>query len=373
MVKVKKMALVDPTLLEKLEGTKRHDERLKTTVCADVLPDKTEPLLSENGVARTNPFLKNVVEKRLIGLQNFLNRIIKDKPSMKYSYRRLRKYNTALANLIQLRRTNINKAKQVQVSVTIILLLCCTNFHFCFIVVVKNIRLTIFNLLNIFQTTEIPESKLQKEKIVGKEVSDLPESDTDTDTDEFMSDGDLLGEDTTEEEEEEDQEVEEEHNLPPLDKNTLRLAPLSVQERVHSLTSHITERAPNRIKWDKNGAVTIDGEKIKGSNITDILIDLTSQRQEKIPKKGTPGPATGLEKVGKVLKDTNVSRNLIKNLRRKEQVFGSPSLSPADIWSPKQTEDRKGKARSSDTWSPSPIKTNKKTSGYFPSFLGWTE
>ena len=98
------MALVDPALLEKLKGNTQDVVTKNTTL--DVKTESPEVTLppSAGAQARTNPFLRNVDEKRLIGLRTFLNRIIKDKPSPKYSYRRLKKYNEALASLIRLRK-----------------------------------------------------------------------------------------------------------------------------------------------------------------------------------------------------------------------------------------------------------------------------
>ena len=123
-----------------------------------------------------------------------------------------------------------------------------------------------------------------------------------------------------------------------LDRNSLDIVPISVQKRVEALANHIKEKGGGRITWDRNGTILVDGAQIKGSNITDILIDLASDRQAKKPLKGTPGPPIGLSRLSRVLKDTNVSRNLIRNQRRRGHVYGSPTLrgdnlpqSPRDI------------------------------------------
>ena len=102
-MKVKKMALVDPALLEKLKGDTANAAPNTPNYVREETPEVTLPP-SAGTHARTNPFLRNVEEKRLIGLRTFLNRIIKDKPSPKYSYRRLKKYNEALASLMRLRK-----------------------------------------------------------------------------------------------------------------------------------------------------------------------------------------------------------------------------------------------------------------------------
>ena len=105
MVKVKKMALVDPALLVKLKQNSADNETSRANEVGEITNEVTLPP-SAGTQARTNPFLRNVDEKRLIGLRTFLNRIIKDKPSPKYSYKRLKKYNSALATLMRLRKRN---------------------------------------------------------------------------------------------------------------------------------------------------------------------------------------------------------------------------------------------------------------------------
>ena len=186
-----------------------------------------------------------------------------------------------------------------------------------------------------------------------------PGSDTGSDNDGYST------EDTdTEESEDEEDQFDTDSYEPPrpaLDQNALRVAPKSVQERVNSLTSHIEEKGGDRITWTPDGTVTVDGEKIKGSNITDILIDLASDRQKKVPQKGTPGPSKGLDKVGRVLKDSNVSKTLIKNQRRTAQVYGSPN----------REGNKSFVSKASLTLSPSPIKEEKKS--FVSSFLGWRE
>ena len=331
------MALVDPALLEKLKGNTQDVVTKNTTL--DVKTESPEVTLppSAGAQARTNPFLRNVDEKRLIGLRTFLNRIIKDKPSPKYSYRRLKKYNEALASLIRLRKrapkTYAAEVSAVRGGNYILYFnldlfvrgeLYVTSGHFC-----------------IFQPLEnATAKKTQLEKQYF--------SDDDTNSDDYFTE-------ESEDEEDESKNEEYEDQRPPLDENALRLAPKSVQDRVNSLTSHIEEKAGDRITWNRDGTVYVDGEKLRGTNITDILIDLASQRQEKVPLKGTPGPAKGLEKVGRVLKDTNVSRNLIKNLRRTEQVYGSPAA----------------KEKLTLRVSPSPKKGEKQS--FVSSFLNWSD
>ena len=101
------MALVDPALLQKLKVGTVNAAPTTANYVRKEAPEVT--LLPSAGTeGRTNPFLRNVNEKRLIGLRSFLNRIIKDKPSPKYSYRRLKKYNEALASLIRLRNRSPN-------------------------------------------------------------------------------------------------------------------------------------------------------------------------------------------------------------------------------------------------------------------------
>ena len=197
----------------------------------------------------------------------------------------------------------------------------------------------------LFQTLENVTGKNEplEKQYLSQSFKDI--SDDDSDSNDYF----------TEESEDEVDETENDlfqEDRASLDQNALRLAPKSVQDRVSSLTSHIEERAGDRIKWDDDGTVFVDGEEIRGSNITDILIDLASQRQEKIPKRGTPGPARGLDKVGRILKDTNVSKTLIKNQRRTEQVYGSP----------------KTKEKVRLRMSPSSSKQEKKA---FLSFLNW--
>jgi hypothetical protein len=89
-----------------------------------------------------------------------------------------------------------------------------------------------------------------------------------------------------------------------LEEKLLSSFPKNLRSRARALLTHIS----TRVTWNDMGEVIIDGVKIPGSNIMDLV-----KVQLKDYKDLRP---TGLEKFTDILKDTNVPLSLLTSSRR---------------------------------------------------------
>jgi hypothetical protein len=93
------------------------------------------------------------------------------------------------------------------------------------------------------------------------------------------------------------------------EKDIVRLLPAIYQKKAASILEYIT-KSP-RISWDSHGAVTIDKATIKGSNITDLLVDCL--------RKSSFTPQ-GVQQFVNLLSELAVPRYLIGNTDRRAQI-----------------------------------------------------
>ncbi len=88
--------------------------------------------------------------------------------------------------------------------------------------------------------------------------------------------------------------------------------PKNYRNKAKLLLSHV-KRAPN-IGADEKGQIVIDGRKIEGSNITDLIYDYAK------PPRRNHAPARGWREFGRALKQTNVPKEAIVNATRWHEI-----------------------------------------------------
>lgn len=86
----------------------------------------------------------------------------------------------------------------------------------------------------------------------------------------------------------------------------LKNVPKSYRPRARSLMKYLLDKAvPARISWDEDGIVSIDGNLIKNSNITDLINDAMRERKNK--------KATGRVQFARLLRALNIPDALVTN------------------------------------------------------------
>lgn len=97
------------------------------------------------------------------------------------------------------------------------------------------------------------------------------------------------------------------------------------------------------IKWDKAGSVSVQGVKIQGSSIIDLISDVVRNRQDSSP--------VGWVNFANVLAELNIPREYIVNARRKEfiQQLQSKQHTPTTS-SPKSRSVQKNKKHRYQPW-----------------------
>ena len=93
----------------------------------------------------------------------------------------------------------------------------------------------------------------------------------------------------------------------PIQENVFRSLPKTFQGPAHVLMKEL-ENFPNIINWDTNKEVTIEGQKLKGSNIIDLIGDVLRNRKTLPPVHSS----TFL----KMMADLNIPEEFIKNKGR---------------------------------------------------------
>ena len=93
----------------------------------------------------------------------------------------------------------------------------------------------------------------------------------------------------------------------PIQENVFRSLPKTFQEHAHVLMKEL-ENFPDIINWDTNKEVTIQGQKLKGSNIIDLIGDVLRNRKTLPPIHSS----TFL----KTMADLNIPEEFIKNKNR---------------------------------------------------------
>ena len=101
--------------------------------------------------------------------------------------------------------------------------------------------------------------------------------------------------------------------------NPVNDLPKNSRLRGQLLFNHI-KRTPG-IAWSENGEVILNGRKVPGSNITDLVHDFVRDRP-------TVQPAAGWKEFSDALKNSNVPQEAIGNKRRMQDVAG-----PSDVGS----------------------------------------
>jgi len=91
----------------------------------------------------------------------------------------------------------------------------------------------------------------------------------------------------------------------------LKSVPKSYRKHAHLLIKHLLRKAhvcfsvPDRLGWDEHGIVTIDGNVVKDSNITDLIID--AMRERKTVK------AVRRNQFARLLRVLNIPSALVRN------------------------------------------------------------
>ena len=131
--------------------------------------------------------------------------------------------------------------------------------------------------------------------------------------------------------------------LPPdellLDAIVLESIPKTMQKRATNLLQHLKTR-PDLVLWDERGQVTLDGEQIADSNISDLMSDAMRKRKGFDP--------TGSKIFFRVLSELNVPKYVARNSQRWQEseaggtpVFGE-NTSPRARQIPNILEGRAG-------------------------------
>ena len=99
--------------------------------------------------------------------------------------------------------------------------------------------------------------------------------------------------------------------LPPdellSDAIVLESIPKTMQQRATNLLQDLKTR-PDLVLWDERGQVTLDGEKIADSNISDLMSDAMRKRKGFDP--------TGSKRFFRVLSELNVPKYVARNSQR---------------------------------------------------------
>ena len=95
------------------------------------------------------------------------------------------------------------------------------------------------------------------------------------------------------------------------DSMVLDSVPKSMRARAESVLKRLKNH-PNMVSWNKSGEISLEGETIHGSNISDLIRDALKGRQNFNP--------TGSKDFFKVLSKINMPRDLIRNEARWKQV-----------------------------------------------------
>ncbi|XP_036147275.1 uncharacterized protein LOC118647132 [Monomorium pharaonis] len=105
------------------------------------------------------------------------------------------------------------------------------------------------------------------------------------------------------------------HELKSVEK-ILETVPKTYRSQARMLMRHLQDKAePDRLNWDEQGIVTIDGNVVKDSDITELINDAV--RERKTVK------ATGRDQFDRLLRSLNTRTALVGNKELLKAVYGS--------------------------------------------------
>ena len=105
------------------------------------------------------------------------------------------------------------------------------------------------------------------------------------------------------------------HELKSVEK-ILETVPKTYRSQARMLMRHLQDEAvPDRLNWDEKGIVTIDGNVVKDSDITELINDAV--RERKTVK------ATGRDQFARLLRSLNTRTALVGNKELLKAVYGS--------------------------------------------------
>jgi hypothetical protein len=84
--------------------------------------------------------------------------------------------------------------------------------------------------------------------------------------------------------------------------------PKIYERKARHLLRHWRSSAPDRIKWDNAGTVSIDGRTLENSNIGELLVDAIKKSN-----KREPAPSAATLQFARLIATTNTPKNLIGN------------------------------------------------------------
>jgi len=102
MGKIKKMSIVDTSLISEIENYKKN----KITDIGKTEPTSSDqnPLSYSADKKKDNPYQTTFLQKRIYGLHKFLHGLITHRSSKNIAYDKLRKYNDALTSIMRINK-----------------------------------------------------------------------------------------------------------------------------------------------------------------------------------------------------------------------------------------------------------------------------
>ena len=88
----------------------------------------------------------------------------------------------------------------------------------------------------------------------------------------------------------------------------------SYERKAKLLLRHWRTAAPDRLKWDNTGRITLDGKKIEGSDIVELIKDVVKKKSDGRPLLGDD-KTVGIMEFAKFIKTSETPRELIGNER----------------------------------------------------------
>ena len=103
-------------------------------------------------------------------------------------------------------------------------------------------------------------------------------------------------------------------SAPLSDDKILENIPKSYERKAKLLLRHWRTAAPDRLKWDNTGRITLDGKKIEGSDIVELIKDVVKKKSDGRPLLGDD-KTVGIMEFAKFIKTSETPRELIGNER----------------------------------------------------------
>jgi hypothetical protein len=124
--------------------------------------------------------------------------------------------------------------------------------------------------------------------------------------------------------------IEKNHSIRMLksSKNIVESVPKSYRAQARLLMKHLLDNAvPDRINWDEDGVVTINGNIVKDSNIVELINDAMRERK-------TVKPPSGRAQFARLLRSLNTRSSLLGN---KRLLNATSAFSSSNIEKPQPT------------------------------------